>query len=357
MATDEATVKRPRAKRIDKRRNYVFGPVPRGYEFENDSEMVTFSTRAENGINYPREYPGSYFTDSLAVNTFEEYLSRNPENLKPGARFFFYEKNDDGTASLITSGTMMPPQSYERMSQLSDASMANVPQGTTMHGAQHPIIINTPNGPTTNDRHNRAAMEDLVETMRAEIDSLREQVAVKDRRIDEMQRSVIDAEQKRLAAEAQLTVALDKHQHEIDALKERHAADLDTLKQLHEKDVDIIARKAADAAQQQMNEKLSDMETKETAVDKAMEMISDFSPILTPIANKLGEVGGMLLEDWIEQVRERRAKRRGLPSPSQHSLPAARDAGAIHGGAVPAQAAPEAPPQAGAVDASSIFNR
>lgn len=351
--SDESTTKR-KTKRIDKRRNYLFGPVPRGFEFETDAEIVSFTTTAEHGVNYPREYPGSYFTDSLGINTFEDYLTRNPEGLKPGRRFFFYEKNDDGSATLLVSGTMMP-QALDNQGRVSDGATQQGLQAATLP----PFIINQQ--APQNDRHNRAAMEDLIETMKSEIDSLREQVVVKDRRVDEMQRSVIDAEQRRLAAEANLSVAISRHEMEIADLKERHTSELANQKALHEKDVEIITRNATDEANKVMNERLSDIESKgESMGDRAMEMISDFAPILNPIVSKLGEAGGMFLEEWVDRMRERRAARKGLPTQRERAslhTTAGHDA---QQPSAPAQQQGALPPQQQltqqeAVDASSIF--
>ncbi|MBU3742574.1 MAG: hypothetical protein FGM24_09870 [Candidatus Kapabacteria bacterium] len=302
--------------KIDKRRRYVFGPVPRGAEHDADGdEMVAFAQVHEHGIAYPREYPGSYFHETLGVATFEEYLSRNPEGLKPGRRFFFYEQADDGTTALAFSGTMMPQRA---LGGLRDGEL---PQGTAQATPGMPIILQQ----GTPDRVPRAAYEEMIEAMRSELAANRDQAISLQRRVDDLQRSIIDAEQKRLVAEAALETSQQRHQQELEMLRRQHTYELDTLRQLHAKDVEILTQKAVEEATRTAQEALGDPPP--SALEQGIELLSGLAPIISPIASKLGEAVGYIIDDAIERRRHRNRGGVGLPPRTDPRHEAAAPAG------------------------------
>lgn len=307
MSTQPPDETRRRTSRIEKRRRYVFGPVPRGAEHDPDSdEMVPFATTAEGGVNYPREYPGSYFLDTLGVATFDDYLARNPEGLKPGRRFFFYEKTDTGETRLMSSGTMMPARGHDGQGYgqgLRDGANANGQQQMMT-----PQIVVAPNA-QDRGQATRGAFEDMIETLRGEITSLRDESSTLQRRVDELSRAVINAEQQRIAAEAALESAKDKHQRELENMRDQHQRELDTYKQMHDKDLEILTAKAIDEARKDYEQQLADAEPETSFAQQALEGLA---PVLAPVASSLGEALALFVENALADQRAKKAARKGL---------------------------------------------
>lgn len=296
--------RRSNTPKIDKRRRYVFGPVPRGAEHDPDSdEMVGFAQLNEHGVAYPREYSGSYFHDTLGVTSFDDYLTRNPEALKPGRRFFFYEKADDGQMTLVFSGTMLPARAG---GSLRDGEMSQ-PSGMGMPNGAGPIIVQASPG----DRTPRSAYEDMLDTLRGELSAAREQTSQLQRRVDELQRSVIDAEQRRVMAEATLETMQQRHQAETDVLRQQHASEVEIMRQLHAKDIEILTQKAVEEATRTAQEALGDPAP--SAMEQGIELLSGLAPVISPIATKLGEALGVILDEAIERRRGRHRGTTGRP--------------------------------------------
>lgn len=297
--------RRSNTPKIDKRRRYVFGPVPRGAEHDPDSdEMVGFAQLNEHGVAYPREYSGAYFHDTLGVGSFDDYLTRNPENLKPGRRFFFYEKADDGQTTLVFSGTMLPARGGTTLRD-GDTPQAG---GINMPSGNGPIIVQT----SPSDRMPRSAYEDMLETLRGELTAAREQTSQLQRRVDELQRSVIDAEQRRVMAEATIETMQQRHQAETEVLRQQHASEMEIMRQLHAKDIEILTQKAVEEATRTAQEALGDPPP--SAMEQGLELLSGLAPVISPIATKLGEALGVILDDAIERRRHRNGRPIGMPT-------------------------------------------
>lgn len=299
--------------RIKKDSRYIFGPVPNGSDVNDiqSGEMVSFVRQAENGMNYPREYAGSYFLETLNVTTFDEYLSRNPERLKPGRRFFFYEKGrtEEDANRLVHSGTMMHGDAAQRGQGLSDPA--------TPAPAQQPVVIQT-----QSDRGSRQSFEDIINAQREDITRLQEQLSQQHAEVARLQQRVIEAERLRIEAEANLSVANQRKDDELEKLRASYEQRITMMKEIQSRDLEILQSKAADAATRAAEQTLRDAEPVPSTGEKAMEVLADVMPMVQPVIEGLGQFMRDYLQDKAEERRIRRNIRLGLPV-AQPSTPVA----------------------------------
>lgn len=283
---------------------YIFGPVARGGEPDvSDGEGLQFITASEQGMMWPREYSGAHFIETLNVKTFDDYVMKNPERIKPGRRLFFVEK-DGGSQRLVFSGTVWPTTTTARLSDAAPVQVA---------AAAPPV-------PATDIRPTRAGYDELLEGLREDIRMVRQENTTLMTTISTLQTKLLEAERQRLAAEAARDAAAERHERDLAALRTQHADALAMMKTLHEKDMEVMAVKATDEAHTAYAEQLQDMDEAPSSFDRTMETLSDLAPVLTPVVTQMTQALTEYLMDHIEERRARRRQRRGeLPAPQDET--------------------------------------
>lgn len=309
---------------ISRTSRYIFGPTTRGGEPDvTDPEGLQFVRTPEQGMMWPREYSGAYFLDTLHVATFDDYLARNPERVKPGRRLFFVEK-DAGSSHLVFSGTVMPgPTTATSGPAAVTPGAGTIPQGPTAGAAflgdMRMASLSAPGsapatlpGTTGSEaRPTRAGYDELIEGLRADMRMLRQENTTLMTTNSTLQTKLLEAERLRLAAEAARDAAAERHERELADVRAQHASALDMLKTLHDKDLEVLSIKASDQAQATYAEQLRDMEPEATSFDRVMETLSDLAPVMTPIVTQIGQAVTEYLMDHLEERRVRRRQRRG----------------------------------------------
>lgn len=329
---DSTQKKKADRKKIDRRKMYLFGPAHRGQEQElNEGERVQFLSTTENGINYPCEYQGSYFIDTLGVRSFDDYLRQNPEGLKAGRRFFFYERDEDGSDTLVASGTMMPKAQGMR---LGDSEGIAVPV-TSAVPASPTIVVQ----PQQQDQHGRRIVyEEMLEALREELEQLRAQNTTLHLRIESLQRDMIEAERRALAAESMLQIERERatgelasvnaaHTREITALSERHEMEMTTQQQLHDQEKEIMTIRAAEERQLAVQDaQLAEQEAHlaeyqarmaeerrladtlppaESPESDMLTMLTQVMPLAQPVLATLGDAVRSWIDGWMTERRLR----------------------------------------------------
>ncbi|MBN9400734.1 MAG: hypothetical protein J0I17_11205 ['Candidatus Kapabacteria' thiocyanatum] len=316
--------------RISKQKQYLFGPIARGAEQADidPGELVQFLTVSESGINYPREHDGTHFTE-MGIATFAEYLNRNPEGLRPGRRFFFYEQTADGYR-LVHTGTMKPPK--DARSVLGDEKPHADQEPVQASGQQPQIVVHIPEDhrrPTAP----RVSLEEIIDQMRDDVRSLRAENATMVGRMSELHTKIIEADQKRLVAENELVLARERHERDIEALRTEHARAIETQNALHAKDLEILGGKAIEEARIALkDESLQDDD--ESTFERLMDFVA---PFIQP--------AGELAKTWLETKLHEKRVRQHLPATPVTNGPAPAT-NHVHESGQPAASAAAAAPQA-----------
>ncbi len=287
------------SKQISKQKQYLFGPIARGAEQADidPGELVQFLTTSENGINYPREHDGTHFTE-MGITTFAEYLNRNPENLRPGRRFYFYEQTTDGYR-LVHTGTMKPAKDV-RPALSDDPPRPEAPEPAHTPGQPPQIVVQIP------EEHRRptprVSLEEIIDEMRDDVRLLRAENAAMVGRMSELHTKVIDADQKRLVAENELVLARERHERDIEALRAEHARAIETQNALHAKDLEILSGRAVEEARIALkDESLQDDST--STFERLMDVVA---PFIQP--------AGELAKTWLETKLHEKRARQHLPA-------------------------------------------
>lgn len=310
----------PRDARIKPNAHYLFGPAARGADQPDADaeELVQFMTTSENGIAYPRDHSGRFFTEELGSLTFEDYLTRNPERLRPGRRFYFYEQTEEGYR-LVHTGTMLRPKDVAVLSDArSDAAGSSVPTAPSSPASpvaipasvQTPsIVLNLPEDHRSPAP--RVSLEEIIDQMRDDIRVLRDDNRRLVEQLTSSHAKVIEADQKRLFAESELQLSRDRYTQELTVLRAEHERAMQTQETLHSKDVEIMTGKAIEEARQALMDNISDDEPEANSLDRLMDFIA---PLMQPASE--------LARSWVEGKLHERRMRAQAPSEARDKAPA-----------------------------------
>ncbi len=305
--------------RINKQGQYLFGPAARGADHADTdtNELVPFMTTSEQGVTYPREHDGGHFLE-MGITTFADYLNRNPEGLRPGRRFFFYEKTGDGYR-LVHTGTMKPSKDVRIALGDDKGGSANAHSAESSsiqpHSQPQQIVVRMPD----ESRHNapRVSLEEIIDQMREDVRSLRAENAAMLGRMTDLHTKIIEADQRRLSAENELQLERERHERDIEAMKAEHARAIETQNALHSKDIEILSGRAIEEARLALkDESLAD--DTEPLFERLMDIVS---PFIQPASE--------LAKTWFEtKLHERRMRHmqqqhvtQGTPAATNHGGP------------------------------------
>jgi hypothetical protein len=196
---------------------------------------------------------GRTFVKAFGVRTYEDYLVQNPENLKPGRRYAFYEKTEDGSYELAWTGTLNHPPQQPNSGQLPQhLGLSDAPQQTS---SSQPTTI-VVQQPQQGQGATRGQIDDIMEEMRSERERLHTEITRLQTTLTETQSKLIEAERGRIQAEAERTSATQRYESDIAALRAEHERELSRQKDYHEQSLNILTQEAVNKAMKAVREEL-----------------------------------------------------------------------------------------------------